>query len=174
MATKKRRKRSDGVRHKKAFLAAYAKTGNVYKAAEAAGVLRGKHYVWLKRDKEYAEAYEVAHATATGELIDEARRRAVEGLKRFKFDKNGEPIKHPTTGEPYYEHVYSDLLLMFITKQADPSFRENVTHRHKHSGHVTHEVSTTEAVRGRIDDMLERRRGIDADADANAPFVSRN
>ena len=38
-------------------------------------------------------------AIVDAKAVGEAIRRAVDGLKRFKFDKHGEPIKDPDTGK---------------------------------------------------------------------------
>lgn len=107
------------VANRAAFLAAFEVTGRIDKAAEAAGVSRGVHYQWLN-DAEYAAAFEEAKQVAGGGLKDEARRRAVEGLRRYKFTKSGKPILHPLTGEPYYEDVRSDALLTLLLKAQFP------------------------------------------------------
>ena len=116
-----RQKTPDGIRQPKrrAFLGAFAQTGNVTRAAEMAGVDRSMHYLWLS-DALYAAAFERAKDEAADHLETEARRRAVEGLRRLKFNRNGEPLKDPETGQPYVEHEYSDTLLIFLLKGARP------------------------------------------------------
>lgn len=118
---------------KRAFLAAYARTGNVTQAAAAAGITRRTHYVWLHEDgpdgDAYREAFERAEEEAADWLEAEARRRAVEGVVRYKFDKKGNPLRHPVTGEPYYELEYSDTLLIFLLKGARP---DKYADRQKH------------------------------------------
>lgn len=116
----------DAIRHpkKRAFLAAYAQCGNVTQAAEAAGIPRSLHYKWLEQEGPEGDAYREAFAQAQEEAADrleaEARRRAVEGVVRYRFTKDGDPIRHPVTGEPYYELEYSDTLLIFLLKAARP------------------------------------------------------
>jgi len=70
--------------HKKstqaAFLAAYRTCASVTKAAQAAGMDRSHHYVWLRDDDEYLVAFEAAKEQATQTLEDEAVRRAFEGI----------------------------------------------------------------------------------------------
>lgn len=109
---------------KRAFLAAYARTGNITQAAAAAGITRRTHYVWLDAEGEEGEAYRAAFEDAKEQAADyleaEARRRAVEGLVRYRFNRAGNPLKHPVTGEPYYELEYSDTLLIFLLKGARP------------------------------------------------------
>ena len=62
---------------------------------------------------------------ATEVLEAEARRRAVTGVRRLKFDK-GQAIIDPETGEPYVELDYSDVLLIFLLKARAPEkYREN-------------------------------------------------
>jgi hypothetical protein len=50
---------------------------------------------------------------------------------RYKFLKNGKPIVHPVTHEPYYELEYSDTLLIFLLKGIRP---EKYRERFEHSG----------------------------------------
>ncbi len=81
---------------KRAFLAAYAQTGHKGDSAVAAGIspsltrTRG----WIQ-DEEYQEALEEARIMAGDVLEDAARRRAVDGLRTYKFDKDGIPLRHP-------------------------------------------------------------------------------
>lgn len=103
-----------------AFLVAMSLTGNISASARAAGVDRGMHYDWLTFDTEYAERFKEAKAEAIEVLETEARRRAIEGLVTYKFTQSGKPIKHPVTGEPYFEHKVSDTLLIFLLKAEAP------------------------------------------------------
>ena len=82
-----------------AFLAAYAKMGNVSGAAKAAKISRLDHYAWLKaEDHEYAELFAAAQEEAIDTLEQEAVRRAMIG---------------------------SDVLLIFLLKGARPDkYRE--------------------------------------------------
>jgi uncharacterized protein YbjQ (UPF0145 family) len=110
---------------KAAFLAAYAVCGVIGKAADASGVGRNCHARWME-DEDYAKAFSDAQEQAVEVLEAEARRRATDGLVRFKFHQ-GEPVKHPVTGEPYYELEYSDTLLIFLLKGARPEkYRERM------------------------------------------------
>ncbi len=72
----------DGIGHKekRAFLMAFAAYGRVFTAADAVGVSRSIHYVWLK-DPEYADAFKLAEDIAGDVLEAEAVRRAVEGIE---------------------------------------------------------------------------------------------
>ena len=111
---------------KRAFLAAYAECGNVTHAAELAGVSRRSHVDWMK-DPAYVEAFRAAEDQAADKLEKEARRRAIEGLERIKFGRNGEPLVNPHTGQPYTAREYSDTLLIFLLKGIRPEkYRENV------------------------------------------------
>lgn len=124
-----------------AFLAAYRMTGNVTRAAAAAQCDRSTHYkIWLNNE-EYREAFADAEEEAADHLISEARRRAVEGVKKLKFFQ-GQLIKIPMRDadgnvmldadgnvmeEPYVEHDYSDTMLIFLIKGARPEvYRDNV------------------------------------------------
>ena len=122
------------VSKKAAFLAAYAELGNITRAALAAKVARTKHYAWLK-DPTYAQAFAEAEEIAVEKLEIEARRRAVEGLKRKKFDRLGLPVMDPETGEQYFEHEYSDTLLIFLLKAARPEkYKDRVSQEHTGPG----------------------------------------
>jgi hypothetical protein len=90
-----------------AFLRAYAKTGNIQLAAKAAKVGRRTHYDWLT-NASYAEDFRDAQAEALEMLEAAAHKRATRARKP------------------------SDILLMFLLKKLDPSYREN--HRVEHTG----------------------------------------
>lgn len=107
-------------KEQRAFLAAYGKCGNITKAAEKAVLTREMHYHWMQFDANYREAFRLAEEEAGDRLEATARLRAEKGLRRYKFTKSGEPILHPITGEPYYEHVYSDALMAILLKAAKP------------------------------------------------------
>lgn len=111
--------RRDQYKHQKAFLAAYAECGNITLAAKMAKIDRTQHYRWLA-DPDYASQFQDAEEQAVEMLEKEARRRAIEGLRKKKFDKNGQPVIDPETGEQYVEHEYSDSLLIFLLKGARP------------------------------------------------------
>lgn len=107
--------------HKKAFLAAYAETGNVSAALRASKVGRTTHYQWVKTDPDYKAAVDAAEEEAGDALEAEARRRAFAG---------------------------SDTLLIFMLKGAKPSkYREKFEHSGPNGGPmqsvVKHEFSDT-------------------------------
>lgn len=107
------------------FIERLAVTGNVTKAAAAAGVSRSAAYVHRDVDPEFKAAWEEADAMVADELEDEARRRAVEGDEVTIFNRRGEEI-----GTTFKR---SDTLLIFLLKGARPDkYRENM--RHEHSG----------------------------------------
>ena len=107
---------------KAAFLAAYAETGNISQAAEAAQVGRRSHYRWLARDKRYAEAFAEATEQAGDALEQEARRRAVDGVD--------EPVFYQGA-QCGLVRKYSDTLLIFLLKGVRP---EKFKDRHEHTG----------------------------------------
>jgi hypothetical protein len=61
------------------FLAAYASTCSVQRAANAAGVDRQMHYRWLKSDPSYKERFAAAGELAVQYLEDVAVERATIG-----------------------------------------------------------------------------------------------
>ena len=121
-----------GIRHpkKRAFLAAYAVTGNIAASAQAAGVHRTLHYHWLDKDERYAEAFAEAHEVALDLLEQEARRRAVVGVTE-PYLHGGQVVVDPVTKEPILKRVYSDTLLMFLLNGGRPNkyrYRASLEH----------------------------------------------
>jgi len=114
-------------------------TANVRLACAAAEIDRSTAYRLRESDEIFAAAWEEAIGEAADLLEAEARRRAIEGLRRVKFDR-GRPIMVPVVGDdglvvkdvdgnpklvPYVEHEYSDTLLIFLLKAALPGkYRE--------------------------------------------------
>jgi hypothetical protein len=142
-----RAKPKPGDLQRRAFLAAYAVSGNLSRAAKAAKVARRSHYDWMT-DPAYAAAFEDAREQAGEALEEEARRRAVTGtlkpviyqgsLCREEVAERTESID-PETGEvtvkteykkigkPLAIREYSDTLLIFLMKGAMPNkYRDNV------------------------------------------------
>src|SRR5215467_2101729 len=70
-----------------AFLAGYAQTGIITKAAEIAGIHRNNHRLWLKEDAEYAAAFQESHQESCDNIEAEMRRRAIEGVQKPVFYK---------------------------------------------------------------------------------------
>lgn len=108
------------VQLKKAFLDDFQHTGNITESSENVGVHRNSIYNWQERDDAFAAAFREAEIKATERLETEARRRAVDGVLRLKFDK-GVAIIDPRTGEPYMEAEKSDTLLIFLLKARNPA-----------------------------------------------------
>lgn len=139
---------------KKKFLAAYAVSGNVTQSAEIADVWPKTIYRWQKSDPDFAASMEEAAECAADRLEEEARFRATEGLRRYKFDKDGKPVIDPITGEPYFEYQRSDVLLMFLLKGLRPE-----KYRELRESRVKAEVEHTGPVR-----VIERSDWYDNDA----------
>lgn len=104
---------------KEAFLAAFAKTGNISVAAQAANVDRTTAWYWRK-DPEFRAKFREARRESVEYMEAEALRRAMHGTRRPIF-QGGKKV-----GE---ELVYSDPLLMFLLRAAKPKkYRENLSH----------------------------------------------
>ncbi len=143
-----------------AFLAAFSETGNITHAAVASDVGRRTHYEWLENDQVYAAAFVEAGDTAADYLEAEARRRAEEGVRRLKFYK-GEPVINPETGKQYFEHEFSDTLLIFLLKGRRPDiFSERYKHEvtGKDGGPLKYEDANDarDRFRNRIAGVMER------------------
>jgi hypothetical protein len=101
------------IRHlkKRGFLAAFSQCGNVTRAAEAADCDRHSHALWLKKDPDYAEAFEEARAMACDRIEQEIYRRGVEGWD--------EPAWYEGRQVGVIRR-YSDTLLIFLAKGMMP------------------------------------------------------
>jgi hypothetical protein len=137
----------------KGFLAALAQSGNIRLSCEAASISRVRAYELRGTDETFAAAWQSALDEAADVLEQEARRRAVEGVQRLKFDRGalitiplrdaeGAPLLdadgNPMT-TPYVEHEYSDTLLIFLMKGANPEkYRDRS--EVKHSGAIAYKA----------------------------------
>lgn len=106
-----------------AFLEAYKETGSVRAACELVGINRRTHYVWMEEDETYPERFKDAQRDAAERLEEEARRRAVEGVR--------EPVGWHQGQPGGYVQRYSDTLLIFLMKGAMP---EKYRERYEHTG----------------------------------------
>ncbi len=96
----------------KKFLEILARTNNITLSAKAVGYADTTYLRRLKKqDKDFAERWEMAQFAATDMLLDEARRRALEGVVEEIYYK-GEVV-----GEKL---VYSDSLIMFLIRGQHP------------------------------------------------------
>ena len=129
-----------------AFLAAYANSGNVTRAAELSGVHRRSHYHWMKNNPAYEEAFQYANDDAVDLLAAEARRRAVEGVENPIFH-NGKKVGAVRD--------YSDTLLIFLLKAARPEVYRDNHHQHRHEHR--HQATSVNSPKSLIE-MMERYR----------------
>lgn len=106
---------------KRAFLAAYAKSASITKAAEITQIDRATHYERKASDPDYAAEFERTKVLACETLEDEAIRRAHEGVRKPVY-QGGKPVG--------YVQEYSDTLLIFLLKAAClTSTKNGVTER---------------------------------------------
>lgn len=113
---RRRTSRWPTLEERETFLEALGAGWSVAHAAKRAGVTRQRFYDLRDADQDFAGQWEQALEEGLEALVDEVRRRAVEGWEEPIYQK-GELVGHVRR--------YSDNLLMFLTKQRDPSFREN-------------------------------------------------
>ena len=102
------------------FLEHLAKTANVTASAELAAHSRTDAYDARNADPAFSAAWDAAIEKSVDALEQEARRRAHDGLIRKKFDRNGDPIIDPETGQQYIEREYSDNLMIQLLKAHRP------------------------------------------------------
>lgn len=117
-----------------AFLAAYAQTGIITSAAEAAGIVRSTVYEWQEHDETFSLRFHEAEATANDVLRAEILRRAYEGVE-----------------EPVYQlakyvgtvRKFSDTLLIFEAKRRMPEYRDKVDVKATMQGTVSHDITAS-------------------------------
>jgi len=125
---KKRTSRTLKKRQK--FIEHLSSTGNVTLAAQLAGIGRTVLYEIRNEDAEFAHAWEDALEQSTDRLIEEARRRAYEGVEEPQF------YQGDVCG---YVRKYSDSLLMFLIKGRRPQY---ATERRELSGRDGRAIQT--------------------------------
>ncbi len=113
------------------FLAALIECGTISGAARASDIHRDTHYGWLDTDPSYRDRFTAAQKQHSELLESEASRRGKDGVRRYLYTRNGQPITDPRTGEQAYELKFSDTLLMFRLNALEP---EKYRSRHEVSG----------------------------------------
>ncbi len=114
-----------------AFLEAYARTGVLIAAADAAGVSSEHARTYRLDDEEFDAAVLAAHERFKQRLHDEAVRRGVEGWDEPVF---GGQFKDMVVG---YVRKFDPKLLEMVLKRHDPSFRESKDLNVNHQGGMT-------------------------------------
>jgi len=117
------------------FLRAYVHHGTLGAASRELRMGYATHYRWLA-DDDYARRFEHAKHEAVDRLLEEARRRGMDGVddpvihkgKRVfeDLDAEGRPVEAPVEGgrrAPVAVKKYSDSLLMFLLKGLAPEFK---------------------------------------------------
>lgn len=132
------------------FLEALAQSGNITLSAKKARVNRTSIYNRRNEDKAFAEAWDNALADAGDLLEEEARRRAVRGVKK--------PVYQGGTLVGYVPE-YSDTLLIFLLKGAKP---EKYRERFEHSGPGGGAIPIS------LDELIEKAYASDSDSDDSA------
>ena len=107
------------------FIKALKISGRVDLASKASKAARGWVYEWRAKDSDFADNWTAALSVGKEILKDEAFRRAHDGVDEPRFHQ-GELCG--------YVRKYSDTLLMFLVKQADPSYREHFQIDHGNVG----------------------------------------
>lgn len=137
------------------LLAYYENSGNIREACKSVGVPLAQVERWLDEDTDFKIKFARAQRLAGNMLEAEMKRRAVDGMRRYKFDKGRPTMWLPPEGHPehklwqppkdhpayqgegvqitkavhYYELSYSDTLLMFMAKGAMPEkYGDKVDH----------------------------------------------
>lgn len=129
----------------KGFLVALSRSGIVGTAAEAASIDRRTAYYLRENDADFAADWDQALEDSADLLEQEARRRAEQGVQRFKFHNGAAIMVQAQSPEgiplfndrnepimvPYVEHEYSDTLTIFLLKGIRPEkYRDRTDVRH--------------------------------------------
>lgn len=126
-AKPKAKKLPDTKWHKR-FFEAYKLTGQVLPSLKLVGVSRGTFDNHRRDFPEFDLAYQEAKEADTQEIEISARNRAVNGVIRKRFTRDGKPLIDPQTGKQYEEREYSDILTIFLLKSRRPDvYRDRFT-----------------------------------------------
>lgn len=119
----------------RAFLVAYSVTGTAVAAAEASGVSRRSHNLWLENTERwpaYIEAFKAANDIFGERLENETYRRAVSGVQRVRIHAG--KVVCDEKGNPIVELEYSDRLLELLLAGRMPDKYGKRHHKIEHSG----------------------------------------
>jgi len=121
----------------RAYIVAYGLCGGVQiRAAKAAKITPRAAQRWAKDSADFREALDAAEEVAASVLEEEARRRAIDGVRRPVLYK-GKPVKDPENPDQYlYEHEYSDRLLIEMLRAHHPRYRQMMRHEIRSGGDV--------------------------------------
>jgi hypothetical protein len=103
-----------------AFIKALSANANISAAARAAEVDRAYCYRCREADPGFAAEWDEALVVAVEGLEERAWARARFADIQYQFTKDGDPILHPVTGEPYYLHVGSDAVMLRLLEAHKP------------------------------------------------------
>lgn len=113
--------------HREAFLAAFAKCGLLGEAARAAGVNRSTVWRWRQDDEEFAKAFDVAEQESFELLVNEARRRGIEGYDEYVV--TGKGLVFGEDGKPLLQRRFSDGLLKFLIERREGKPVQTIEHK---------------------------------------------
>jgi hypothetical protein len=113
---------------KTAFLDALRITGIMAAAAKASKIDRSQVWRWRRDDEEFAKAYDEAEETSHEMLVNEARRRAEQGVDEYVVSAGRLVMdpEHPT--QPLKQRRYSDQLIKFLIERREGKPLQRVEH----------------------------------------------
>jgi transposase-like protein len=115
----------------KAFLEAFAQSGNVVVASRVTGIPRSLVYQWIDKHQDFKAAFDKADKESAEHIEAEVYRRGVEGylepvfqkgsrVYEFAYDEDGKVLVDAKTNQPImvpaYVRRYSDALLQLYLK----------------------------------------------------------
>ena len=106
------------------FLKAFAACGNVGEAVAAAGINRSTERAWrASNDKWYITQFKDAYEAYSDSIFKVVHERAIHGVEVPIVGKVQGPLG-PEDKIIGYKPQYDNLLLMFLAKKVDPTFKE--------------------------------------------------
>jgi hypothetical protein len=115
------------------FLLELAKCGEYAAAAAAVGFSPKTVYAHRNQDPEFDEACTLARGRFYGELLETARKLAIDGIEQIRLDREGNPV---ATGEKRFSER---ILLAWLRRTAPDEWSDRVKVDQRVAGKVEHE-----------------------------------
>jgi hypothetical protein len=98
------------------FLHAIGQEPNISRACRTVGIDRKTATAHRDKFSGFAIAWDEAIEASTDDLESTAIRISTQGIRRLKFNKDGNAVNDPKTGRPYEETEYPVALMCFLLK----------------------------------------------------------
>lgn len=148
------------------FLKAFAEVGTVKRACEVAQINRRTHNNWLAIDGWYRQQFQDAVINYRDTIQDELHARALTGVEVPIIGKRPVEIGVKANGDPViamqdeiigHKTVKDPLLLMFLAKKVDPSYRDNAKSK-EDDDTPKDTISPITRLQAKLDQMEQRKQ----------------